>query len=113
MPGAAERLELLIRRHQQRRRLVGPEHARRMRIEGHRRGRAAALAGAPPHAIDDLHVAAVQPVEVAEREHRLVPARRRVVRKVGGLQISSQVFELSAVSSPPASRSPPTRSTTR
>ena len=80
--GARQRLEPLLGRHQQRRRLVGPDHARRMRIEGHRRRRAAALAGAAPHAVDDLDVAAVQAVEVAEREHGIVPARRRVVGKV-------------------------------
>ena len=83
MPARAERLELLLRRHQQRRRLVGAEDARRMRIEGHRGGRAAALARAPPHAVDDLHVPAVQAVEVPEREHRVGPARRRVVGEVG------------------------------
>ena len=81
--GAAERFELLRRRHQQRRRLVGPQHARRMRIEGHRRRRAAALAGAAPHAVDDLHVAAMQPVEVAQGDHRLVPPRRRIVGEMG------------------------------
>mgnify|MGYP003693591221 CR=1 FL=1 len=80
---AAQRLEPLLRRHQQRRRLVGPDDARRMGIEGHRRGRAAAFARAPAHAIDDLRVAAVQAVEVPEREHGLVPAQRRVVRIVG------------------------------
>ena len=83
---AREGLDLLIRRHQERRRLVGPQHARRMRVEGHRRGRAGALPGPPADAVDDLHVSAVQPVEVAEREHRIVPARRRVVGKMGGLQ---------------------------
>ena len=59
-------------------------------IEGHRGRRAAALAGAAPHAVDDLHVAAVQPVEVAEREHRLVPARRRVVGKMGDGQAAQR-----------------------
>ena len=73
---ARERLELLILGHQQRRRLVGPQHPRRMRLEGHRRGRAAALAGAPPDAVDDLHVPAMQPVEIPQRQHRIVPARR-------------------------------------
>ena len=63
--------------------LSGRTHARRMRIEGHRGRRAAALAGAAPHAVDDLHVPAVQAVEVAERQHRLVPPGRRVVGKVG------------------------------
>ena len=53
--------------------LSGRSTRERMRIEGHRGRRAAALARAAPHAVDDLHVPAVQPVEVAERQHRLVP----------------------------------------
>ena len=82
-PARCDRLELLRRGHQQRRRLVGPDDARRMRIEGHHDGRGAALAGDAAHAIEDLAVAAVHAVEVAEREHRLHPARRpRVVGKV-------------------------------
>ena len=53
-----------------------------MRIERHRERRAAALAGALPHAVNNLHVAAVQAVEVAQRQDRLVPARRpRVIGK--------------------------------
>ena len=81
--GTAERLELLLGRHQERRRLVRPQHARRVRIEGHRRGRSCPLAGAAPHPVDDLHVTAVQPIEVPERDHRLMPARRGIVWKTG------------------------------
>jgi hypothetical protein len=84
-PGAGQRFDLLLLRHEERRRLVGPQHAGRMGVEGHRRRRPAAFPGAPPHAIDDLHVAAVQPVEIAQREHRLVPPWRRVVRKMGNV----------------------------
>ena len=72
--GARQRLELLLVGHQQRRRLVGPHDLRRMRIEGHRHGRRAALLGAAPHALDDLQMTAVHPVEIAERQHRLMPA---------------------------------------
>ena len=66
-----------------------------MRIEGHRRRRAAALAGAPAHAVDDLHVPAVQAVEVPERQHRVVPARRRIVGKVTiCMKVRSQTYEV-------------------
>jgi hypothetical protein len=78
-PGSRERVQLLTGRHQQRRRFVRPEHTRWMRVERHRRGCAATLAGAPAHAVDNLHVPAMEPVEVAERQYRLVPAWRRVV----------------------------------
>jgi hypothetical protein len=54
-----------------------------MRIEGHGGSRAAALPCATADAVDDLGVPAVQAVEVAEREHGIVPARRRVVWKMG------------------------------
>ena len=80
---APERLELLRSRHEQRWRLVGPQHARRMRIERHRGGRAGTFAGAAPHAIDDLHVPAMQTVEVAQRNDGLMPAERRVFREMG------------------------------
>ena len=81
--GTAQGFELLRRGHQQRRRLVGPQDARRVRLEGHRCRRAATLAGAPPHAVDDLHVPAVQAVEIAQGHHRLVPAHCRVVGEIG------------------------------
>jgi hypothetical protein len=58
-----------------------------MRIEGHGGRRAPAFARAPPHPIDDLHVAAVQAIEVPEGEHRLVPPRRRIVREVGDVHV--------------------------
>jgi hypothetical protein len=81
--GAAERLDPLLGRHQQRGRLVGTDHARRVWVEGHRGRRAATLARAAAHAVDDLRVAAVQAVEVAQREHGIVPAGRRVFRIMG------------------------------
>ena len=84
MPAFAERLELLLERHQQRRRLVGPDDARRVGIEGQDERRAAALGGDAADALDDLGVTAVQAVEVAERQHGLVPARRaRIIGKPG------------------------------
>ena len=81
--GARERLDLLFLGHQERRRLVGPKHARWMRIERHRRRRSAALPRATPHTVDDLHVPAMQPVEIPQRQHRIVPANGAVIRKVG------------------------------
>ena len=76
--GVGDRLELLRLRHQQRRRLcrAGPPAA-----DGDRRssttGRARrARRRRAPHAIENLAVAAVQAVEVAEREHRMDPPRR-------------------------------------
>ena len=72
--GVGDRLELLLLGHQQRRRLVGPHDPRRVRVEGHDDGGRAALAGDPPHAIENLAVAAVHTVEVAEREDRLRPS---------------------------------------
>ena len=76
MPGPMQRLEPLRLRHQQRRRLVRPDDARRMRVEGHRHRRAAMLGGAALHALDDLEMPAVQAVEVAERQHRMHQPRR-------------------------------------
>ena len=66
---AFERLDLLVERHQQRRRLVGPQHARRMRIENQRDGRARALGRLAAHALQQFHVAAMDAVESC-------PARR-------------------------------------
>ena len=83
--GAPKRIDLLVLRHQQRRRLVGPTHTRRMRIERHRRRRPAPLARPATDAVDDLHVPAMQPVEVAERQYRLRPAWRGVVGVMGTL----------------------------
>ncbi len=73
--GLRERAELLLDRHQQRRRLVGTDHPRRMRIERHHHRGRAVLIGDAPHAIEDLAMAAVQPVEVPQREHRALPPR--------------------------------------
>jgi hypothetical protein len=76
-----QRLQPLRRRHQERRSLVRTDNARRMWIECHRHRRPAALPGPPTHAVDDLHVPAVQPVEVTEGQHGLRPARARRIRK--------------------------------
>ena len=63
-----------------------------MRIEGQHHAGAAALGGAALDALDDLDVAAMQAVEVAERQHRLMPARAaRIVGKVDDLHVSSSV----------------------
>ncbi len=78
-----ESFQLLRLRHQERRRLVGTDDAWRMRVEGHHHGGDAAFAGDAAEAIEDLAVAAVQPVEISERQHRIPPSRRpRIVRKV-------------------------------
>jgi hypothetical protein len=74
--GAFQRAQPLGRRHQQRRRLVGPDDARGMRIEGHRHGRAAALDGPALHAFDDLQMSSVQAVEVAEGQDGVRDPRR-------------------------------------
>jgi hypothetical protein len=69
--------------HQQGRRLVRPNHARRVRIEGHHDRRGAAFAGHTMEAVQNLPVPTVHAVEVAEGEHRMHPARGTlVVRKV-------------------------------
>src|SRR4051812_46763810 len=44
-----------------------------MRLEGHRDGGSVAFVGDPPHALDDLQVAPVHAVEVAQCEHRVHP----------------------------------------
>src|SRR4029434_992483 len=92
---AMERLEPLAFRHQQLRCLVRPQNARWMRIEGHRHRRAAMLGGATPDALADLAMAAMQTVEIAERQNRMhQPRRSRVVREVDGfhsLHVDSHV----------------------
>ena len=81
--GARQRIELLRLGHQQRRRLVGTEDAGRMRIERQHHAGAGAFGGAALDALDDLDVAAMQAVEVAEREHRRAPPERpRILRIV-------------------------------
>jgi hypothetical protein len=67
---APERLEPLRSRHEQWWRLVGPQHPRGCGSSVIRGGRAGTFAGAAPHAIDDLHVPAMQTVEVAQRTRR-------------------------------------------
>ena len=79
--GALERLELLIERHQERRRLVGAQHAGRMRIEDHRDRRAATLASLAAHFVDELLVPAMETIEVAERDDRMRPAGALIVRE--------------------------------
>jgi hypothetical protein len=54
-----------------------------MRIEGHHHRRGAVFAGAALHPLENLAVAAMHAVEVAEREHGMIPARRScVLRKM-------------------------------
>ncbi len=84
--GPRDRLEPLGGRHQERRRFVGPDDARRMRIEGHHGWGGTALVRDAADAVQDLPVAAMHAVEVAERQHRMTPAcRARIVRKVNDL----------------------------
>jgi hypothetical protein len=59
-----------------------------MRREGHRGWSAAALAGPPADAIDDLHVAAMQAVEIPERQYGLVPPGGWVVGKVNDVHLN-------------------------
>jgi hypothetical protein len=56
-----------------------------VRIERQDERRGAALEGLPCDALEDLLVAAVQPVEVAHGDHRLTPVGRAgIVGKRGG-----------------------------
>ena len=77
-----EAFELLRLRHQQRRRLVG------LTTRGGCGSNVittdvACARGDAAQTIEDLAVSAVQTVEIAEREHRIPPARRpRIVREV-------------------------------
>ncbi len=104
MPDRVERLDLLLLGHQQRRRLVGPQHSRRMGIERHRGRRSAALSGPAPHAVDDLHVPAMEAVEVPQRQHRVVPAKRRVVGKVGNQHSAFNMLSIQHFRFPPPAR---------
>jgi hypothetical protein len=91
-PGRRERFQLLRGRHHEQRRLVRPHDARRMRIEGHDDGGGPVFAGNAADPIEDFAVAAVYPVEVAERQDRLHPVRRPgVVRKMDDVHRSSDV----------------------
>ena len=59
-----------------------------MRIERHDDGCRGTLAGDAAHAIEDLAMTAVQPVEIAEGEHGLRPAwRTQVVGKVNDVHL--------------------------
>jgi hypothetical protein len=81
--GVGNRFELLRRRHQERRRLVRADDARRVRVEGHHHRRRSALAGDTADPLEDLAMPAMDAVEVAQRQHRLPPVRRpRVFRKM-------------------------------
>ena len=67
-----------------------------MRVEGQGHRRPAPLVGAAAHAVDDLHVTAMESVEVTERQHRLVPASRaRVLRKMNNVHVSSKLSGIS------------------
>ena len=65
--GLFERLEFLSLRHDERRRFVGSDDTRRVRIEGHHHRRGAPFAGDAAQPFENLAVAAVHAVEVAER----------------------------------------------
>ena len=83
---ASQRLELLLLRHQQRRRLVGADDLRRMRIERHRHRRGSTLFGPAPYALDDFQVTPMHAVEITEGEYRLMPPRRPwIIRIVNDL----------------------------
>jgi hypothetical protein len=85
-PGRSQRLELLVQRHQERRRLVGTHDARRMRVEGEHERCPAAFGGHAPDPLDDFDVTAMETVEITKRQHRLMPARRtRIVWEPGYL----------------------------
>jgi hypothetical protein len=87
-----QRLELLFLGHEHRRRLVGPHDARRVRIERHGHGRAATLGSAALHTLDDLQMAPMQAVEIAEGEHGMYePGRPHIIWVVEDLHYSCQV----------------------
>ena len=69
--------ELLRRRHQEGRCLVGTNDSRRMGLEGHDDRRRAALTRHAADAVEDLAVPPMHAVEVAQRQHRLHPPRGR------------------------------------
>jgi hypothetical protein len=77
--GARQRFELLRLGHQQRWRLVRSDNLRWMRIEGHGDRRRPPLLRTPAHALDDLQVPAMHAVEIAQRQHGLVPSRPLIV----------------------------------
>src|SRR5262249_23664366 len=72
--GVFERFELLRGRHDERRRLVGTDDTRRVRIERHHDGGRPAFAGDPAQTLENLAVTAMQAVEVAEGQDRMRPA---------------------------------------
>ena len=110
MPALAERVDPLLLRHQQRRRLVGADDLRRVRIEGHRHGDAAVLDGAALHALDDLEMSAVQAVEVAEREHGMhEPRRPRIVGKMQDLHAGYDASTRASSTRPSYASSTPAR----
>jgi hypothetical protein len=87
--GLLESLELLRLGHDERRRLVRSHDPRRMRVERHDDGRCAAFAGDTPQPLEDLAVASMHPVEIAQREHRLRPLLRpRIVWKMNDFHVS-------------------------
>ena len=59
----------------------GHEHAARMRLEGQHRGRPAVLPRQVARAADQQRMAAMQPVEIAHRQHRAA----RMVRLGAGM----------------------------
>ena len=72
-------VELLLGCHQQARRLVGTNHARRVGLKGHHDRRGAALDSDALEPLEDLAMAAMHAVEVAEGQNGLDPALRPLV----------------------------------
>jgi hypothetical protein len=69
-PGRGQEPQLggLVRQAEER--MAGPQHRARMRLEGQRHRGPAKLAGARLRRLDDRAVAAVHPVEIADRRDR-------------------------------------------
>ena len=82
--GAGEQAQLGGLVAQPEHRLVRPKHRARMRLEGEHRGLAGELAPARQRDVDDGAVAAVHPLEIADRHHgaveRMVGRRRGAAR---------------------------------
>ena len=99
--GLLERIQFLRLRHQQRRRLVWPDHARRMGVEGHHHCRRAVLVADPADTVENLAVAAMQAVEIAQRQHRPHPVPRPwIVGKMNDVHRHTENRE--SVNTPPS-----------
>jgi hypothetical protein len=76
-----------------------------MGLERQGRGRSSAFTRASPDTVDDLHVPAMKPVEIPDREHRIVPAGRLVVGEMGDLlwPVTSRQLPVASYQSPASS----------